>query len=774
MYIVKLFFRFCLLMGLPLSIFAQENHNLLRNFRGAKGGINAVAVSPDMKYVAGGGKELIIWDLETGREVFNFPNEHPDGLISLAFSPDSKQLVSAGGYDSNNNLKIWNVSTGEKIMNLRGHEAVSCVKFSPDGKYLISGGLDKNLMLWDMRLGRSIRTLRGHQEYVTDVVFNNTGNLIASSGGYAKTQKGEILLWKIDQVEPIGKIKPATNDHSHAINSIDFSSDGNFLVSAAEDGILKIWETYSGNERKDLTEPYTSLSRVRFSPDGKFVAGASKDKSIRLWEVSSGKRIFTFLGHFREVTALTFSADGKYLVSGSLDNSVKLWRAIPYKRMIELYVQEKIKIWQQKGKFEKTSDYQNRVNQLTYEKQVQSLSQEAINEMAKGMINWQIVKSDYDADNEAFKLSFRNLNPIYVKVPVDEAEAFDKQIQQLKFENPAFTLSPTDEFALLHVELVNPANGRRYGYDSQELVAFNHSELDVKFEPIEQNPSPTVTTNPRPENNPMRTSGVSDVDFQLPKTQMNNPDAVAVIIGNAQYQKTKNVDFAIRDARSVRNYLIDVMGYKPGNIIYLENATYTDFKVVFGSKENPKGKLFNLIKPEKSEVFVYYAGHGAPGLNDKKAYFVPSECDPQYVELSGYETDIMYDNLAQLPAKSVVVLLDACFSGENIYKNISPIVIKSKGALGLKNGALLASSAADQVSTWYNEKGHGMFTYFFLKAIHNQNADSNKDKKLTIEEIYNFINDNSEGIPYHARRLHGIQQNPVLKGQNPQKVLVEY
>ncbi|MCU0446410.1 MAG: caspase family protein [Microscillaceae bacterium] len=769
----KLILSLCLFFAGVMSLSAQENHNLIRNYRGAKSGINAVAVSPDMKYIAGGGKDLIIWDLETGREIYNLPNEHPDGLISLAFSPDSKQLVSAGGYDSNHNLKVWNMATGEKTMNLRGHEAVSCIEFSPDGKYLISGGLDKNLMLWDMRLGRSIRTMRGHQEYITDVSFNPSGNLIASSGGYAKTQKGEILLWKIDQVEPIGKIKPALNDHSQAINSIDFSPDGNFLVSASEDGTLKIWETYAGNERKDLTEPYTSLSRVRFSPDGKFIAGASKDKSIRLWEVGSGKRLFTFLGHFREVTALTFSADGKYLISGSMDNSVKLWRAIPYKRMIELYVQDKIKVWQQKGKFEKTVDYQNRVNQTTYERQVQIFSQEAINEMAKGMVNWQIAKSNYDADNETFQLVFRNLNPIYLKVPLNEAQAFDQQISQLKFENPAFTLSSSDDFAILHVELLNPANGKRYNYDSQELVAFNHSDLDIKFEPLDIQPNPNPQQN-RPENNPARMSGVSDVDFQLPRTQMNNPDAVAVIIGNAQYQKTKNVDYAIRDARSVRNYLIDVMGYKPGNIIYLENATYTDLKVVFGSKENPKGKLFNMIKPDKSEVFVYYSGHGAPGLNDKKAYFVPTECDPQYVELSGFETDIMYDNLAQLPAKSVVVLLDACFSGENIYKNISPIVIKSKGALGLKNGALLASSAADQVSTWYNEKGHGMFTYFFLKAIHNQNADRNQDKKLTLEEVYNYISDNAEGIPYHARRLHGVQQNPVLKGQNLQKVLVEY
>lgn len=251
-------------------------------------------------------------------------------------------------------------------------------------------------------------------------------------------------------------------------------------------------------------------------------------------------------------------------------------------------------------------------------------------------------------------------------------------------------------------------------------------------------------------------------------------NSVAVVIGNRAYQKTKEVKYAVRDARSIRNYLIDVMGFKPGNIIYMENASYSDFKLVFGSKDNPKGKLFNTIKPGLSDVFVFYSGHGAPGLKDQKAYFVPTEADPQYVELTGFPADVFYDNLAKLPAKSVVVALDACFSGVNVFENISPIVIKSKGALGLKNGALLASSKADQVSSWYNEKGHGMFTYFFLKAIHNQNGDLNGDKQLTLQEIYQYIASNTDGIPYQARRIHGVEQNPVLKGQNPNKVLVTY
>jgi hypothetical protein len=66
-----------------------------------------------------------------------------------------------------------------------------------------------------------------------------------------------------------------------------------------------------------------------------------------------------------------------------------------------------------------------------------------------------------------------------------------------------------------------------------------------------------------------------------------------------------------------------------------------------------------------------------------------------------------------------------------------------------------------------------MFSYFFLKAIHQFNADFDEDKKLTFNEIHHYIADITEGLPYYARRLHGIEQNPTLQGNNTHKVWIE-
>lgn len=268
---------------------------------------------------------------------------------------------------------------------------------------------------------------------------------------------------------------------------------------------------------------------------------------------------------------------------------------------------------------------------------------------------------------------------------------------------------------------------------------------------------------------------VVDIAQGLPSSKEKNPDGIAVVIGNSNYSKAKNVDYAVNDANLVKAYLTDVLGYKEGNIFYIENASKSDFELLFGNRTTHKGKLFNAVKADKSDVFIYYSGHGAPGLKDKKGYFVPVEADPQYLELNGYPAEVFYQNIAKVPAKSVTVVLDSCFSGATVFENISPMVLEIENpVIEISNGVVFSSSSGNQVSSWYNEKEHGMFTYYFLKAIHNKNADSDGNNALTYEEIYKYISDNSDGVPYQARRVHGVEQTPTIEGDYQNKVMLKY
>jgi len=255
-----------------------------------------------------------------------------------------------------------------------------------------------------------------------------------------------------------------------------------------------------------------------------------------------------------------------------------------------------------------------------------------------------------------------------------------------------------------------------------------------------------------------------------------NPNAFAVIIGNKSYQFTKSVDFALNDAQSIKNYLINVMGYDPVNIFYLPNATKSTFETYFGSSNNKHGKLYNNIKQNISDVFIFYSGHGAPGLKDNgKGYFVPVDCDPQYVEQGGYPLELFYSSLSELPAKSITVVTDACFSGINILQNISALAKIAPLPSMPSKCVLLSSSKGEQPSSWYNEKQHGIFTYFFLKAMQDkEKCDANQDGIITYTELFNYLSNTTEGVPYFARSINGVEQNPTLMGITEEKIFIKY
>jgi hypothetical protein len=273
-----------------------------------------------------------------------------------------------------------------------------------------------------------------------------------------------------------------------------------------------------------------------------------------------------------------------------------------------------------------------------------------------------------------------------------------------------------------------------------------------------------------------------DVDVNIPQTAMNNPNAVAVIIGNRNYQHKDipAVQYARRDADIMKQYLVKTLGYKEGNILFETDASKAKFEALFGIRGDHHGILNDYVKPKKSDVFIYYSGHGAPDLKNMKGYFVPVDCDPAKVSLNGYALDLFYENLSKMEARTLTVVMDACFSGSTnsgstLVQSASPALIRIDTSIAAKkNAAVLTSSAGDQVSSWYDEKRHGLFTYFFLKAM-GGDADKNKDNRLTFQEIQDYVADRSEGVPYWAKRLHGGRtQTPTLIGGRSTDVLVQF
>ena len=252
----------------------------------------------------------------------------------------------------------------------------------------------------------------------------------------------------------------------------------------------------------------------------------------------------------------------------------------------------------------------------------------------------------------------------------------------------------------------------------------------------------------------------SDVD-SIPKLWRPRRHAHAIVIGIEEYQqKLPKADFAAHDARIVGQYLTKALGYPEENVVVLLNDQATKTSI----EKFVEGWLANRAEKDDS-VLIYFSGHGAPNPKTRHAYLVPYDGDPAFVEQTGYPLERLYDRLAALPAKEVVVVLDSCFSGAGgrsvIAKGMRPIVTEVENPM-LANGraVVLAASTGQQVSSTYDTKGHGLLTYFFLKGLQGE-GDTNKDGAIELTELFSYLKPQVERI---ARREFNNDQTPQLLG----------
>ena len=141
---------------------------------------------------------------------------------------------------------------------------------------------------------------------------------------------------------------------------------------------------------------------------------------------------------------------------------------------------------------------------------------------------------------------------------------------------------------------------------------------------------------------------------------------MAVVIGNADYaDPMPDVAFAHRDADAFRAWLVAQRGYLPENVIDLRDANLRDLYRVFGTATDHRGQLSDWVRPD-SEVTVFYSGHGVTGETadgERRGFLLPVDADAEKPSLTGYDRQVLLDNLARLDVPRVLVFLDACFSG---------------------------------------------------------------------------------------------------------------
>jgi WD40 repeat protein len=220
-------------------------------------------------------------------------------LYTLAFSPDGKYLASGG---RGSTIQLWNVHDGSHRETLRGHEGcITTLSFSPDGRTLASGSHDMRVRLWH---------LSNDQHKGDNIQQERDGSISSSSGSTSMATSTSTVLCKQEQW----------------VISVSFSPDGEHIACGHSDCSIKLWDAKTLSCKRIFCGHTGVVSSITFSLDGNKMISSSYDRTIKIWHVSSGTVEKTLEGHTNQIRTVALSRDGRTLASGGWDHSVRLWR----------------------------------------------------------------------------------------------------------------------------------------------------------------------------------------------------------------------------------------------------------------------------------------------------------------------------------------------------------------------------------------------------------------------------------------------------------------
>ena len=246
-----------------------------------------------------------------------------------------------------------------------------------------------------------------------------------------------------------------------------------------------------------------------------------------------------------------------------------------------------------------------------------------------------------------------------------------------------------------------------------------------------------------------------------------NPNALALIVGIEEYGHTFKAEHAARDAQLFYDYAQRTLGIPAENIKLLtgEKATRADLLNAVKNWLGPR------VSPGKSQVVVFFAGHGLASSNGEKAFLIPHDGDPDMIEDTALDRQRLMADIAQAQPQSALFFFDTCYSGgarggdKTLVAGARAITIKPRADLLPPNFMQFSAASNDQLAHSHPSQPHGLFSYYLMRGLSGE-ADANHDNRLTAGELQSFVQERVQRLA----QTKGRPQVPELIG-DPERVI---
>jgi hypothetical protein len=244
-------------------------------------------------------------------------------------------------------------------------------------------------------------------------------------------------------------------------------------------------------------------------------------------------------------------------------------------------------------------------------------------------------------------------------------------------------------------------------------------------------------------------------------------DAVAVIIGIQNYKRLGKADFANQDAERFADYAQRALGIPKSRIKILTDADADQAALL----KTFRNWLPLQVNKDKTDVFVFYSGHGLPSADGKSLYLLPHGVDHDLLDETAVDQRKIVAAIQAAKPRSVTMFIDSCYSGlskagDTLLAGAKPVTLKNTDMGYPPEFTVMSASLPDQISSASAELQHGIFSFYLMKGMEG-GADIDKDGKITVGEMHKFLMDN---VPRQAMSMNR-KQEPQLVG-DANRVLV--